>query len=230
MFSPETFDLETLSAGTVLLRLVLSAVCSAVLGLDRTHKRHAAGFRTYVLVCLGSCVAMMSGQHLYQLTHAGDPGRLGSQVISGIGFLGAGTIILSGSFHVRGLTTAAGIWATAAMGLAFGIGFYEGGLVVFILMFLVLSVFDRLQRIFQRSSRYIDLFVVLEDYYAMRKFFDELSKRGWSIRSFSTSPQGKNGEVTLAISVKMDKREKHQIVTGQLALFPGVILSEEVQE
>lgn len=221
---------SALSPGSVTLRLVLSALCASFLGLDRTHKRHAAGFRTYVLVCLGSCTAMMCGQFIYENLGTGDPSRIGAQVISGIGFLGAGTIILSGSYHVRGLTTAAGIWATAAMGLAFGIGFYTGGLLVFIMMLLVLSVFDRLQNYFQVKSRYIDLFVVVDSYHTMRELFDTIKGKGWKIRSFSSSPEGLAGEISLVLSVKTNERKAHRDITDELESLKGVIISEEVAE
>lgn len=225
-----SLNFTDLSWYTVLLRLCLTALCAATLGIDRTHKRHAAGFRTYVLVGIGACTAMMSGLYVFQQYGSGDPARIGSQVISGIGFLGAGTIILSGSFHVKGLTTAAGLWATAALGIAFGSGFYAGGILLSVIMLLVLTVLDRVQKTMERRSRYIDLFVILEDYYSMRAFFAEMDKRGWKTRSFSTRQEGRKGEVILVISVKMTGRRPHVSITGELNQFPGVILCEEVQE
>lgn len=223
-------DLMELNFVTVIVRLTLTTICSSIVGLNRTYKRHAAGFRTYVLVCLGACVAMMSGEFMYLHLGSGDASRVGAQVISGIGFLGAGSIIISGSYHIRGLTTAAGIWATATMGLAFGIGFYFGGLALCAFIFMALSGFDRLQHIYQNDSKYIDLYVVLDGYQSMRDFFDEMHARDWKIRTFTPSTEGRNGEIALAMSIRMDGKKDHEEIVKEARLLRGVILLEEVHE
>ena len=124
------YDLIALNEVTMLLRLVLATVCGGLLGFERTKKRRAAGIRTYILVCQGACAAMMTGQFVYLYVGSTDVSRIGAQVVSGIGFLGAGTILMTGYHKIRGLTTAAGLWATACMGLALGAGFYLGALTV----------------------------------------------------------------------------------------------------
>lgn len=226
----ENFDPMKLSAATVLLRLLLAMICAAVLGLDRTHKRHAAGFRTYVLVSLGACVAMMAGQFVFESSGSGDPARIGAQVVSGIGFLGAGTIIISGSFIVRGLTTAAGIWATGVMGLAFGSGFYTGGIILFVMIFIALSLFDFLQKKFQMHSVYIDLYLVFEDYEALAAFLANLRARGWKLRTFSPAEMSGKSAVTFEVALKMHARRSHDEVADELRQLPGVILIEEIHD
>ena len=109
----------------VVLRILLAIVIGGLIGLERGLKNRPAGLRTYMLVCVGSCLIMLTNQYIYQCTGAGDPMRLGAQVVSGIGFLGAGTIVVTRHNQIKGLTTAAGLWASAGVGLALGIGFYE---------------------------------------------------------------------------------------------------------
>lgn len=124
--------LRDLTLTSVLFRTFLAMLLGGILGYEREKKRHPAGFRTYLVVCLGSSLAMMTGIYLNDLTGNGDPARIAAQVISGIGFLGAGTILVTRQRQVRGLTTAAGLWASACLGLALGAGFYSGAIVSFL--------------------------------------------------------------------------------------------------
>ena len=118
--------LRDLNVASISLRIVLSILIGGILGIERGRKNRPAGLRTYILVCLGSALVMMTNQYVYITFDTGDPVRLGAQVISGIGFLGAGTIVLTGRNKIMGITTAAGLWTAACSGLAIGIGFYEG--------------------------------------------------------------------------------------------------------
>ena len=137
-----------LNIASVLLRLVLAMAFGGMIGLERGRKHRAAGFRTYMLVCLGSALTSILSQYLFvQLGTVWaeiavttgkqvDVSRLGAKVYSGIGFLAAGTIIVTGRQEVKGMTTAAGLWASACMGIAIGAGFYECVIIAFVLMFL----------------------------------------------------------------------------------------------
>ena len=118
------------------VRLTVAMICGGIIGLERGRRRRPAGFRTHMLVCMGAALTMLIGQYVATRLAADpslagrttDVARLGAQVINGIGFLGAGTIIVTGRQEVKGLTTAAGLWASACMGLAIGAGFYLGAL------------------------------------------------------------------------------------------------------
>ena len=125
------FDfLREFSFLSILLRLLLAMLFGGVIGLERGRKRRAAGFRTYMLVCLGAALTMLLSQYLHRMLNTVwsgaaltiDVSRISAQVINGIGFLGAGTIIVTGRQQVKGLTTAAGLWASACMGIAIGAG------------------------------------------------------------------------------------------------------------
>ncbi len=114
---------------SITVRIVLAMVSGGLIGYFRDKLNKEAGFRTHILVCLGCVITILVGQYLALLYPNIDPSRIGAQAVSALGFLGAGTILMSRDNHVTGLTTAAGLWATAAIGLAFGAGFYELGII-----------------------------------------------------------------------------------------------------
>lgn len=159
--------METLEIGAVALRLVLALVCGAVLGMDRERNRRPAGFRTYTLVCVGSAMVMMTSQYVLATTGNGDVMRMGAQVISGIGFLGAGTIIVTGHRQVRGLTTAAGLWAVACIGLAIGSGFYVGAILCTLLILSVFTWFHLLGDRIHRRAHVLNLVAELDNVVAL---------------------------------------------------------------
>lgn len=161
----------------ILLRIVISAVLGGVLGMERERKNRAAGLRTYILVCIGACVVMITNQYVYQVFHTGDPVRMGAQVISGIGFLGAGTIIVTAHSRIRGLTTAAGLWAAACIGLAIGIGLYEVAVLGGVFIFLVLTCLHIWERHMGRKQRPLYVYVELEEGVSLGKFLSQVRRQ-----------------------------------------------------
>ncbi len=146
---------------TVCLRLLLAALFGGAIGLERGRQRRAAGLRTHVLVCVGAALTATLGFFSYEVLgciHA-DPLRVSAQVISGIGFLGAGTILLKGRFQITGLTTSAGLWVAAAIGLALGIGFYEGATVAFLISLLTVSVLHKFEHRINRRHTSFGIYV-----------------------------------------------------------------------
>ena len=126
--------LRAFTPWTVMIRLALCLIIGGIIGIERGRQGRAAGMRTHILVCMGAALAVMMGFYITEdLNLSGDPMRIAAQVVSGIGFLGVGTIMLKGRFQITGLTTAAGLWCSATIGLAIGAGFYEGGLITFLL-------------------------------------------------------------------------------------------------
>ena len=114
---------------TVLIRMLAAFLCGGIIGLERSYKNRPAGIRTHMLVCIGAAMASMTGVYLaVNRQFPTDLSRLGAQVVSGLGFIGGGTILVTKNKKIKGLTTAAGLWATGIIGLAIGSGFYEGGL------------------------------------------------------------------------------------------------------
>ncbi len=136
------------------IRLILACILGGIIGYERESNNQPAGFRTYILVCVGSALVMCTSQWMFNIYHGlttVDPARLGAQVISGIGFLGAGTIMRNG-MNIRGLTTAASLWAVSCVGLAVGIGFYEGAVVTTILIYITLIILKKMERHVKKST------------------------------------------------------------------------------
>ncbi|HOM02221.1 MAG TPA: MgtC/SapB family protein [Acetivibrio sp.] len=149
----------------VIVRLLLACVLGGVIGYERESTNRPAGFRTHILVCVGSALVMITSQYIFN-NYKGftniDPARLGAQVISGIGFLGAGTIIREGA-NVRGLTTAASLWAVSCVGIAVGIGFYGGAVISTVIIYITLILLKRTEKHITRKSRLNVFYIQTED-------------------------------------------------------------------
>ncbi len=153
--------LSELTVGSIIIRLVLVILFSGIVGIERASKKHEAGLRTYILVCLGAAVAMLTNQFIFETFKTGDVGRIAAQVISGIGFLGAGTILITSRNQIKGLTTAACLWACACMGLAIGIGFYTLTIIGFLLIIIVLILLPALEKKFTKLGNTYNLHIEL---------------------------------------------------------------------
>lgn len=153
--------LSELTVGSIIIRLVLVILFSGIVGIERASKKHEAGLRTYILVCLGAAVAMLTNQFIFETFKTGDVGRIAAQVISGIGFLGAGTILITSRNQIKGLTTAACLWACACMGLAIGIGFYTLTIIGFLLIIIVLILLPPLEKKFTKLGNTYNLHIEL---------------------------------------------------------------------
>lgn len=147
------------------IRLVLSLVLGGIIGLERETTNKPAGFRTHILVCMGSAIIMLTSIFIFSQFQGKtnvDPTRIPAQVVSGIGFLGAGTIIREGA-SVKGLTTAASLWAVSAIGLAIGAGFYYGATLATFMMLLTLVTFNKLDQLILKKRFLQMLFLVIDD-------------------------------------------------------------------
>lgn len=164
--------LREFNMASVALRLCLAVFCGGLIGLERERRRRAAGFRTYMLVALGATLAMLLGQYAVAMLDAwgadfpadfslkADAGRMGAQVINGIGFLGAGTVIVNTEKQqVKGLTTAAGLWACGCMGLAIGAGFYECVVISVALIFLCMRLLHHMEGWMIGNARNMNLYI-----------------------------------------------------------------------
>ena len=144
---------------SVTVRLALALVCSGMIGIERADKRRPAGFRTHILICLGAAIAAMTSVHLFvTMNYYLDVARMGAGVVSGIGFIGAGTIMVTRRRRVKGLTTAAGLWVVAIVGLCCGFGFYEGAVYTTILVLVAEVFFSKLEYRLLRNNREISVY------------------------------------------------------------------------
>ncbi len=192
---------------SILLKLALAVAVGGAIGLERGKQGRAAGMRTHILVCLGSTLTVMIGIFAYnQLNYPGDPMRVAAQVISGIGFLGAGTILVKGRFQITGITTAAGLWATAAIGLALGAGFYEGAIIAFLLTFLTVTIFHKLEYKFNRWHLRFGLYIEIDDDRSIREIIDFINENYDAADVQVTPPRsGKTNNVGLEAIINNSK-------------------------
>lgn len=156
-----------LTLSSILCRTVLAVFLGGLVGTERGIKNRPAGMRTYMLVALGACMVMMTNQYVAQAYHTGDPVRLGAQVVSGIGFLGAGTIVVTKHNQIKGLTTAAGLWAAAGVGLAVGIGLYEVAVSGAILIFLILTALQRVDAAMRKNTKTLEVYIELKPHISL---------------------------------------------------------------
>ncbi len=219
-----------INVGSVILRLTMAVLFGGIIGLERGTNKHQAGLRTHLLVCLGATLAMMTNSYVFEyVSHTSDPGRLGAQVISGIGFLGVGLILVTSRNKVKGLTTAAGLWASACIGLALGVGFYSGAIVAGSLVFIALALFPRVEVYFYNRSRIMNIFIELDSMTSAREFLSTVRSHGFTImethinKSDAVVAEG----YSLDISIRIPKLTTHDEVVELLSTFTGVFLVEE---
>lgn len=228
-----------------LLRLSVAAFCGGCIGLERGKKRRPAGFRTHMLVCIAAALAMIISQYLtmmiteHWLVLIGDlksPGsistdvsRFGAQVINGIGFLGAGTVIVTGRQQVKGLTTAAGLWASACMGLCIGAGFVEGALVACLLIIATITVFTHLERFIVSRVRNINLYIEfahVDDVGAVISAIKAQDIRIFDVEIQKSKEEGANQSAVF--SVLLPKRMSHATALSIVAGVENVRAIEEL--
>lgn len=157
---------------SVALRLVIAFMCGGIIGLEREYRRRAAGFRTHILICLGAAITTMTSQYLhYVMNYNTDIARMGAQVVAGVGFIGAGSIIVTRYQRVQGLTTAAGLWTSAIVGLALGAGFYEGGILVTGMVLITEMFFSKIEYYILRKMPEISIYLEYTDSQSLNRLF-----------------------------------------------------------
>ena len=211
-------------------RLLLALICGGVLGIERGRKNRPAGFRTYMLVCVGAALVMIMNEYIYNRYGTGDPTRLGSQVISGIGFLGAGTIIVTVRNRVKGLTTAAGLWGAACMGLAIGAGYYTAAIISCVMIYFVMAMLYRLDVRVMASARAINLYVEFASVRDIGEFIQYVKDRDMKITDMELIQSGSVNESAAAIlvTIRLMKKADHAEIIHLLSSAGGVRYMEEV--
>lgn len=215
---------------SIVIRILAAILVGGLIGLERGMKNRPAGLRTYMLVCVGACLIMLTNQYIYQFTGAGDPMRLGAQVVSGIGFLGAGTIIVTKHNQIKGLTTAAGLWASAGVGLAFGIGFYEAALTASIGIYSILAILQRWEHRVHKKIRLLDVYVELENTMPLNEFAQNLRALNLQIEGIQFEPDSavENNTRAIVFTLKSLKKEDHFKLLEKIKGLTGIVHIEEL--
>ena len=216
----EITELRELNSLSVFVRLMLSMTLGGVLGVEREQKRRPAGFRTYVIVCLGSTLVMMTNQYAHLYMGAPDPTRIAAQVVSGIGFLGAGTILVTKNNQVRGLTTAAGLWAAAALGLAVGCGFYSGAIMGFLAILISIKVLHTVDYLIYRKSPVVSLYAEVDDIKSVSCLLSYAREHGMALGDLEITKQKQmnGGGICIRGTIRMEQRKPHDVIQCMAAL------------
>lgn len=194
---------------SVIFRIVVSFVLGGMLGMERGLKQRPAGLRTYMLVCVGACMIMLTNEYTVQLYGSGDPVRMGAQVVSGIGFLGAGTIIVTRHSQIKGLTTAAGLWAAAAVGLATGIGFYEAAVTGAVVIFITLSVLSNLDDRMHRKTDHFEAYVELPPEVSLGMLMDALHRHDVAVEDAQLDAHHAAADGTRSFLVMLTTKKRY---------------------
>ena len=222
-------ELREVTYLAVILRIVMAVIFGGIIGLERGLKNRPAGMRTYMLVCVGACLIMLTNQYLFQVTQAGDPMRLGAQVVSGIGFLGAGTIIVTKHNQIKGLTTAAGLWAAAGVGLALGVGFYEAAIIAGFAVFSVLTLLQRMDNRLHRNARFLEVYIEFSEKTSIGELMRSLRALDFEISSMQLeNALPEDGSRALITTLKAKKRADHTKLLEKIRQLNGIVYLEEL--
>lgn len=218
------------SLGAIVLKIVLSLMLGGILGYERGRKNRPAGFRTYMIVCLGATMVMMTNQYIFQTYDGGDIVRMGAQVISGIGFLGAGTIMVTGRQQIKGITTAAGLWAAACCGLAVGIGFFEGAIFGGVSIFVVMALMDRMESQFRKKSPVLDIYLEYSGKKSFSSFLAAVRENNLEVLNIQMNKNkaAKGSEMCVIMNIESKIKREHNEVLGIIGAIEGVDYVEEL--
>ncbi len=222
--------IRTLTFWAVAVRSMLAMMLGGLIGTERGMKNRPAGMRTYMLVSLGACLVMMTNQYVFQTFGTGDPTRLAAQVVSGIGFLGAGTIIVTNRYQIKGLTTAAGLWTSAGIGLAVGIGFYEAAVLSAVLVYVILSALHELDDRMRRRTSLLEVYMELASQVPLGRFIRFAREKNICISNLQVEAEAAPGEdrVAFVVTLKSMNRQNHDDILRTIRAMDGLAYIEEL--
>lgn len=219
-------ELRDITFGTVILRLLLAAGCGFAIGFERTWRRRTAGLRTHILICLGAAITTLTSQYLYlDMHYYTDIARLGAQVIAGLGFIGAGTIIVTRHQRIKGLTTAAGLWSCGIIGLAIGSGFYEGGIIAAGLMLFAELIITRLEHNILDRSRDFSLYIEYDNTGALNSIITLIRQENFKLLNIEVARPNvtKKHNAFALISLRETKSARQEDLVDEVRGTEGVV-------
>ncbi len=222
-------DLNMISTA---VRLILAMLLGGIIGIDRGMKRRVAGVKTHTIVCLGATLVMMTGQYIslyINQSGTGDAARLGAQVISGVGFLGVGTIIVTGQRHVSGLTTAASLWASSCIGLAVGIGYYSGAILTTVCILVVFRYFKAIDIYVENHSNVYEVYMEFESNESMSNVIKKLREEDIQVNNIIiVKKKTKSQNVVIQASLDAGRWRTKKSIFRIIEEQQGVVTVEEL--
>lgn len=226
------FDgLRDVTLASVALRMVLAVLCGGVIGLEREYKRRPAGFRTHILICLGAAMTTLTSQYMYLYMHYfTDMARFGAQVVAGIGFIGAGAIIVTRRQRVKGLTTAAGLWASAIIGLCVGGGFYEGAISATVLILIAEIFFSKLEYRILKNAPEVHIYMEYTNRTCLEAVLKLLRDRNIKVSNMeiTRSKETERHNACAIFALQLNKRNPVEHILEKITATEGVVSVEEL--
>ena len=213
------------------VRMVLAVLCGGIIGIEREYKRRPAGFRTHILICLGATMTTLTSQFLYLNMHYyTDMARLGAQVVAGMGFIGAGTIIVTRRQRVKGLTTAAGLWASACMGLAIGAGFDACVLPGLVLICLCVRVLPALEAVKVENARNMNLYIEFTSMDDVGLILGCIKAQNVDIYNvdIERGRKDRSQSPSAVFSLRLHKKRSHSQVVAAIAKLECIRMIDEI--
>ena len=223
--------LDGFSTSAVGIRLIIATLFGSLVGWERVTKKHNAGIKTFALVSFGSAVATILNIYLASMENqSADISRIPAGVVSGIGFLGAGMILVTGRNQIKGLTTAASLWVTSIMGMAIGGGFLEMGTICFVLIMISNRVLQYFSQRVEEHNRYLSVYLEVEKVKGVVRLRKFLTESGYSLLSMNKTKEKTLQPSDVAIAVELDLKGQvgHQVVIEKLNNLEYVNYLEEI--
>lgn len=234
--------MRELNLYSMMLRVVLAMLAGGIVGFEREKKGRAAGFRTYMLVAMGAAMTVILSQYLALMMEGPwkavtdfvgvktDISRFAAQVINGVGFLGAGTIIVTGRQEVKGLTTAAGLWASACMGIAIGAGFYEGVFVVLLLIVFCMKLLPFLEQALVASSRYMSIYVEMDSFENIANIVNRIKSENIMLLDVDIEKNKREhmSDFSVLFILRLPRKMAHAELLALLSTLDGIAAIDEV--
>ena len=234
--------MRNLNLYSMMLRIVLAMLTGGIVGFEREKKGRAAGFRTYMLVAMGAAMTVILSQYLAVMMDGPwaeiadtvgiktDISRFAAQVINGVGFLGAGTIIVTGRQEVKGLTTAAGLWASACMGIAIGAGFYEGVIVALFMIIFCMKLLPLLEQALVSNSRYMSIYVEMDSFENIGNIVNLIKSENILLLDVEIEKNKREhmSDFSVLFTLKLPRKMAHAELLALLSTVDGIAAIDEV--
>lgn len=235
-------QMRQLNIYSMMLRITLAMLVGGLVGFERERKGRAAGFRTYMLVAMGAAMTVILSQYLAFMMDGPwkdvtetvgiktDISRFAAQVINGVGFLGAGTIIVTGRQEVKGLTTAAGLWASACMGISIGAGFYEGVVVAVFLVIVCMKVLPILENALLANSRNVSIYVEMDTFENLANIVNRIKSEKITLLDVEIEKDKREhmSEFSVLFILRLPRKMAHAELLALLSTLDGIAAIDEV--